>query len=138
MEPEKTRANAPRQDTTRLNGLQRDLVLDTAKHLLTLSTAALGFVITIMFTGAGGEPLIRATEYKNSLQTSLIAFLVCIVLGFLVQGAVLSQTLRESPRFVAARPGALLLLAWAAFMVGVAAFFVFAWATMFGVAPLRF
>jgi hypothetical protein len=113
-------------------------LLDATKHLVTLAMAALGLLVTIMFTSLGGEPLVRATPYKNSLQTALVAFLACVALGFLVQASVLSRALGEKPRLVDVRPTVLLGLAWTAFVVGMVAFFVFAWATTFGVAPLGF
>jgi hypothetical protein len=113
-------------------------LLDTTKHLVALAMAAPGFLANIMLTSLGGEPLARATVYKNSLQTALVAFLVCVVLGFLVQASVLSRSLDEKPRRVDVRPTVLLGLAWTAFVVGMVAFFVFAWATTFGVAPLEF
>jgi hypothetical protein len=116
----------------------RTVILDVAKHLVTLAIAALGFVITIMFTSLAGEPLLKATQYKNSLQTSLIAFFVCIALGFLVEASVLSETLGEKSRLFFARPRFLLALAWIAFVVGTVALFVFAWATTFGGAALGF
>ncbi len=117
---------------------RHDSLLDATKHRVTLAMAALGFLVTIMFTSLGGEPLARATVYKNSLQTALVAFLVCVVPGFLVQASVLSRSLGEKPRVVDVRPTVLLGLAWAAFVVGMVAFFVFAWATTFGLAPLGF
>jgi len=117
---------------------QRAAFLDVAKHLVTLAIAALGFVITIMFTSLAGEPLLKATEYKNSLQTSLISFLICIALGFLVQASVLSHILGEAPRLLVAKPRFLLALAWIAFVVGTVALFVFAWASTFGGAKLGF
>ncbi len=121
-----------------MNESQRAAFLDVAKHLVTLSIAALGFVITIMFTSLSGEPLLKATEYKNSLQTSLISFFICVALGFLVQASVLSTMLGENSRFFFAKPRFLLSLAWIAFVVGAVALFVFAWATTFGGAKLGF
>jgi hypothetical protein len=119
-----------------MNESQRNVFLDVTKHLVTLAIAALGFVITIMFTSLAGEPLLKATEYKNSLQTSLISFLICVVLGFLVQASVLSHMLGEQPRVLIARPRFLLAIAWVAFIVGIVALFVFAWASTFGGAPI--
>ena len=111
---------------------QRAAFLDVAKHLVTLAIAALGFVITIMFTSLSGEPLVRATTYKLSLSMSLIGFFLCVVLAFLVQAAVLSAALGERPRLFAAQPRFLLSLAWTAFIVGAVSLFVFAWASTFG------
>jgi hypothetical protein len=117
---------------------QRTALLDVAQHLVTLAIAALGFVITIMFTSLAGEPLLKATEYKNSLQTSLTSFFICVALGFLVQATVLNHTLGEEPRLLIAKPRFLPSLAWIAFVVGAVALFVFAWATTFGGAKLGF
>ena len=114
---------------------RRDAYLDIAKHLVTLAIASLGFVITIMFTVVSNSPLLKATPYRNSLHTSLISFLVCIVLSFLVQASVLSDIIGEKPRFFFARPRFLLGLAWAAFVIGAVALFIFSWATTFGGAP---
>ena len=114
---------------------RKDALIDIAKHLVTLAIAALGFVITIMFTSLSNLPLLKVTPYRNSLCTSLISFLVCVVFSFLVQAAVLSDILGERPRFFFARPRFLLGLAWSAFMVGAVSLFVFSWATIFGGAP---
>jgi len=121
-----------------MNESQRTAFLDVAKHLVTIAIAALGFVITIMFTSLAGEPLLKATEYKTSLQTSLISFVICVALGFLVQASVLSYSLGEEARLFIAKPRFLLAVAWIAFVVGMVALFVFAWATTFGGAKLGF
>jgi len=114
---------------------QRDAFIDIAKHLVTLAIASLGFVITMMFTSVANSPLLKTTPYQNSLYTSLISFLLTVVLAFLVQAAVLSDILKEKPRTFIAQPRFLLGAAWTTFVIGLVAFFVFAWATTFGGAP---
>lgn len=117
---------------------QQGKVLSVAKHLVTLSLAALGFVITIMFASSGGEPFIKLTEYKNSMQTSLILFLCTVVLGFLVEASILSASLGDRQWLLLTRPVFLLVLAWMSFVFASVALIVFALATTFGGSAINF
>lgn len=120
-----------------MNEAQQEKFLSVSKQLVTLSLAALGFVITIMFASSGGEPLIKATEYKNSLQAALIFYFCTVVLGFLIEASILSLSLGDKQRFFLTRPIFILLLAWITFVAGCVALIVFAWATAFGGAPIH-
>jgi len=121
-----------------MNDKQQEKILSVAKHLVTLSLGALGFVITIMFTSAGDEPLMKITEYKNSLHASLIFFFCSIVFGFLVEASVLSMSLGDKHRFVVTKPLFILMLAWISFITASVALIVFALATTYGGAAIHF
>ena len=117
---------------------QQDRVLSVTKHLVTLALAGLGFVMTIMFTSSGGEPLIKVTEYTNSLQASLILFFCTIVFGFLVEASILSISLGYEQRSIITKPISILVLAWFCFISATVALVVFSLATMSGTAPINF
>lgn len=116
----------------------RNSIIDIAKHLVTLGLAAMGFVLTIMFTSLGSEPFVKVTEFKNSLQGALILFFISVIFGFLVQAATLSIMLGHPARFFFTKPTFLLVTAWVAFVFGAVELVVFAWATTFGGVPLGF
>ena len=115
---------------------QQEKLLNVVKHLVTLAIASLGFVITMMFASAGGEVLVNVTEYKYSLQTSLILFLCAVIFGFLTEAAILSVSLSQKQRIFAASPIFLLILTWTSFVFGATALVVFALATAFDLPSL--
>ena len=49
----------------------RRVVVDVAKHLVTITVASIGFLVTMMFTTFEGTP------YMLSAQVSLFALLLC-------------------------------------------------------------
>jgi len=117
-----------------MNNQQRDRLSSLAKHIVTLSLGALGFVITIMFTSVDSELLTSVTAYKKSLQSSLIFFFGTVLLGILVEGAVVSDSLESRTSRVS--PVTLLFLSWISFVSGCVSLIVFALAITYGLPAL--
>ena len=100
------------------------LVFDVAKQLVTLSVAAIGVITSLLFTTFKGTPFVTSAE------VSLSSFLLCAVFSVLVQVAIISKTRREQSRISINYPVAMLFVAWAALVTGLAAFVIFTWANI--------
>jgi hypothetical protein len=65
----------------------RRVVVDVAKHLVTITVASISFLVTMMFTTFDGTP------YMLSAQVSLFALLLCVVFSVLTQLAEVEDVL---------------------------------------------
>lgn len=104
----------------------RRVVVDVAKHLVTITVASIGFLVTMMFTTFEGTP------YMLSAQVSLFTLLLCVVFSVLTQLAVVEDALGGKPliKWLWWSPKALLTLAWTCLIIGISAFVVFTWANI--------
>jgi hypothetical protein len=104
----------------------RTVVMDVAKHLVTITVASIGFLVTLMFTTFKGTPFILSAE------VSLFSLLLCVVFSVLTQMAVVEDALGSRPmiKWLWWGPRTLLTLAWTFLIVGISAFVVFTWANI--------
>jgi hypothetical protein len=104
----------------------RAIVIEVAKHLVTLTVASIGFLVTLMFT------TFRGTPYILSAQVSLFALLLCVVFSVLTQMAVVEDALGSRPmiKWLWWGPRTLLTLAWISLVIGISAFVIFTWANI--------
>ena len=100
--------------------------MDVAKHLVTITVAAIGFMVTLLFT------TFKDTSYIISAQVSLFSLLLCVVFSVLTQMAVVEDALGGKPaiRWLYWSPKTLLTLSWACLVAGISAFVVFTWANI--------
>ena len=104
----------------------RPVVMEVAKHLVTITVASIGFLVTMMFTTFKGTP------YIVSAQVSLFSLLLCVVFSVLTQMAVVEDALGSKPviKWLWWGPRTLLTLAWICLMSGMSSFVIFAWANI--------
>lgn len=69
----------------------RAIVIDVAKHLVTITVASIGFLVTLMFTTFQGTP------YILSAQISLFSLLLCVVFSVLTQMSIVEDALESKP-----------------------------------------
>lgn len=101
----------------------KDIVINVAKHLVTVTVASIGFLVTLMFTTFKGSP------FLVSGQVSLFSLLLCVIFSILTQMSVVELALGGSP-FKGFGPKSMLILAWSFLVIGVSAFVVFTWANI--------
>jgi hypothetical protein len=101
-------------------------VVDVAKHLVTVTVASIGFLVTLMFTTFQG------TSFILSAQVSLFSLLLCAVFAILTQMAVVEDALGSRPiiKWLWWGPRPLLTLAWTFLIIGISAFVIFTWANI--------
>ncbi|HSO05727.1 MAG TPA: hypothetical protein VLW45_00695 [Pelomicrobium sp.] len=97
--------------------------MDVARHLVTVTIAAIGFLVTLMFTTFRGSP------FMLSAQVALFSLLLCTIFAILAQMAVVEVALGGRP-FRGFGAKSMLILAWCALVIGVTAFVVFTWANI--------
>ena len=104
----------------------RTIVIDVAKHLVTVTVASIGFLVTMMFTTFKGTPFIL------SAQVSLFSLLLCVIFSILAQMAVVEDALGSRPviKWLWWGPRSLLTIAWTFLIIGMSAFVVFTWANI--------
>ena len=104
----------------------RSLVIDVAKHLVTITVASIGFLVTMMFT------TFKGTEFITSAEVALFSLLLCVVFSVLTQLGVVTDALGSKPLFkrLVFGPKLLLTIAWTFFVVGLSSFVVFTWANI--------
>lgn len=104
----------------------RAIVVDVAKHLVTITVASIGFLVTLMFTTFQDTPFIL------SAQVSLFSLLLCVVFSVLTQMAVVEDALGSKPiiKWLWWGPKTLLTIAWTFLIIGISAFVVFTWANI--------
>ncbi len=104
-----------------MNEESRRIILDVAKHLVTVAIASIGFLITLMFTTFEGTP------YTLSGQISLFSLLISTIFCMLTQLAVVDDSLSEKTfiEWLKWSPKTLLLIAWVFLISGITAFVVF-------------
>ena len=104
----------------------RAVVVDVAKHLVNVTVASIGFLVTLMFTTFKGIPFIL------SAQVSLFSLLLCVVFSILAQMAVVEDALGSKPliKLLWWGPRTLLTLAWIFLIAGISAFVIFTWANI--------
>ena len=115
-----------RRETKAMNEESRQIIMDVAKHLVTVNVAAIGFMVTLLFT------TFQDTSYIVSAQVSLFSLLLCVVFSVLTQMAVVENALGGKPvvRWLYWSPKTLLTIAWTFLVVGISAFVVFTWANI--------
>ena len=104
----------------------RSIVIDVAKHLVTITVASIGFLVTLMFT------TFKDTAFIISAEISLFSLLLCVVFSVLTQMAVVEDALGSKPiiKWLYWGPKLLLTLAWTFLIVGISAFVIFTWANI--------
>lgn len=104
----------------------RAVIVEVAKHLVTITVASIGFLVTMMFTTFKGTPFILSAEF------SLFSLLLCVVFAVLTQMAVVEDALGSRPviKWLWWGPRTLLTLAWIFLIAGISAFVVFTWANI--------
>ena len=109
-----------------MNEQARQIIMDVAKHLVTITVAAIGFMVTLLFT------TFEDTNYIVSAQVSLFSLLLCVIFSVLTQLAIVEDALGGRPvvRWLYWGPKTLLTLAWACLVAGISAFVVFTWANI--------
>lgn len=109
-----------------VNDQARLIVMDVAKHLVTITVASIGFMVTLLFT------TFKDTSYIVSAQVSLFSLLLCVVFSVLTQMAIVEDALGGKPlvRWLYWSPKVLLTIAWTFLVAGISAFVVFTWANI--------
>ena len=104
----------------------RSLVIDVAKHLVTITVASIGFLGTMMFT------TFKGTEFITSAEVALFSLLLCAVFSILAELSVVTDALGSKPMFktIVFGPKFLLTVAWTFFIIGISSFVIFTWANI--------
>lgn len=104
----------------------RTLVIDVAKHLVTITVASIGFLVTLMFTTFKDSPFVLSAE------VSLFSLLLSVIFSVLTQMAVVEDALGSAPliKWLYWGPKTLLTIAWVFLIAGISAFVVFTWANI--------
>ncbi len=107
-----------------MNKEARELIASVTKHLVTITVASIGFLVTLMFT------TFKDNAYMISAQISLFSLLACVVFSVLTQMSIVGDALEEKPWVSWLSPKAFLFLAWTCLVIGVSAFVIFTWANI--------
>ena len=107
-----------------MNAEDRELVLSATKHLTTLATASMAFLITMLFTYFKGTPYILSAE------VSLGLLLISVLLGALIQLMVVTEALGDRVMFSWINVKTFLFLAWTFLVAGISALVVSLWANL--------
>ncbi len=109
-----------------MNQEARSIVMEVAKHLVTITVASIGFLVTLLFTTFEG------TSFIVSAQVALFSLLLCVVFSVLTQMAIVEDALGGKPvvKWLYWGPKTLLTLAWVFLVAGISAFVIFTWANI--------